>query len=65
MDAITTYLRSRFSYDVLAKLDALIYFIPSLVIGPDRVDTSELYVQYKACLEEPAGELRFRGELDL
>jgi len=47
----------------MAKLDALTYFIPSYVIGPDQFDTSELYAQYKACLSEPACELRFRGEL--
>ena len=65
LDAITTDLRSRFSDDILAKLDALTYFIPSSVIRPDRFDTSELYAQYKACLREPASELQFKGELDL
>lgn len=65
LDAVTSDLRSRFSDDVLNKLDSLSYFIPSFVVGPDRCNIPDLYLQYKACLEQSAGELRLRSELDL
>jgi hAT family C-terminal dimerisation region len=69
LDAITTDLRSRFSDEILGKLDALSCFIPSfIIVGPDRFVTSELFAQYKTCLTEaaePSGELRLRGEFDI